>query len=185
MVSLKDYARETGVTYEAVRQQVKRYQNDLEGHIHQQGRTQYLDDAGVAILDSHRSPKPLVVSDGGLVRRNEELEAENKTLREELTESYKEQNQLLRQLGEMQGVQARLDAAETARLALAEARDEFKALADQRAEEAEQARQEADRLRADLERQIEEERAAREAAEAELDEIRRMPFLKRLFWKGE
>ena len=167
MVSLKDYAKESGVTYEAVRQQVKRYSADLEGHIHQQGRTQYLDDAGVAILDSHRAQRPMVIYEADYDRELRQKEQEVKILNEELKEAYKEQAQLLRQIGELQGAQARLEAAETAQKALIEARDDFKALAEKKDEEAARAWQEANMLR------------------NELDEIKSMPFWKRLFWKGE
>lgn len=72
MISIKDYAQENGVTYEAVRQQVVRYKDELAGHIRKQGRTQYLDDVAVAILNDHRAQNPVVVynKDAGEQLRN-------------------------------------------------------------------------------------------------------------------
>lgn len=42
MISLKDYAKNKNVSYEAVRKQVNRYKTELEGHIHKVNRTQYM-----------------------------------------------------------------------------------------------------------------------------------------------
>lgn len=87
MISIKDYAQENGVSYEAVRQQVIRYKDELAGHIRKQGRTQYLDDVAVAILNDHRAQNPVVVynKDAGEQLRNlraqvEELEQNEKVL---------------------------------------------------------------------------------------------------------
>lgn len=44
MVSIRDYAKMNNVSYEAIRQQVKRYEDELNGHIIKQNRTQFLDD---------------------------------------------------------------------------------------------------------------------------------------------
>ena len=54
MVSLKEYAKNKGVSYEAVRKQVNRYKDELKGHISKVNRTQYLDEEAVAFLDSKR-----------------------------------------------------------------------------------------------------------------------------------
>ena len=78
MISIKDYAKETGVSYEAVRQRIKRYEADLEGHIHRQGRTQFLDDVAVAILNDHRLQNPTVVYDRAAGEEFRELKAELK-----------------------------------------------------------------------------------------------------------
>ena len=54
MISLAEYAEQQHVSYEAVRQQVARYQNELDGHIVRQGRKRLLDDVAIEFLDSHR-----------------------------------------------------------------------------------------------------------------------------------
>ena len=61
MISLKEYAELNHITYEAVRSQVKRYREQLEDHIIQDGRTQYLDDIAVAFLDERRQKNPVVM----------------------------------------------------------------------------------------------------------------------------
>lgn len=59
--TIKDYARSRGISHEAVRRQLKRYSEELEGHITQQGRSKYLDDEAVEFLDQHRLPKTIVI----------------------------------------------------------------------------------------------------------------------------
>ena len=61
MISIKDYAKQNHITYEAVRQQIKRFRDQLDDHIIQDGRTQYLDDIAVAFLDERRQKNPVVV----------------------------------------------------------------------------------------------------------------------------
>lgn len=80
MVSIKDYAHQKGVSYEAVRKQVKRYEKELEGHIHKQGRTQFLDDEAVAILDERRAQNPIVIYEQGKDDELERLREENQLL---------------------------------------------------------------------------------------------------------
>lgn len=54
VISLRDYAAQKGITYEAVRQQVVRYKDELEGHIIKDGRQQFLDEEAVSFLDAKR-----------------------------------------------------------------------------------------------------------------------------------
>lgn len=118
MISIKDYAKESGVTYEAVRQQVKRYQAELEGHIHIQGRTQYLDDVAVAILNSHRSVNPIVVYDKGAgedFRALQQELAEARAETKDFWEQLKKKDETMALLVQ-QNEQYRLQAASVARL---------------------------------------------------------------------
>lgn len=78
--SIKDYAKSRKITYEAARQQVKRYEKELQGHIHWQNRTQYLDDYAVELLDDHRQQNPVVVVNQDRDAELEQLRSENKTL---------------------------------------------------------------------------------------------------------
>ena len=71
MITLKDYAKSHGVSYEAVRKQVKRYKLELDGHILVNGRTQYLDEDAQAFLDKKREGNPIIVQ---TLDRSEELE---------------------------------------------------------------------------------------------------------------
>lgn len=80
VMSIKDYARARKITYEAARQQVKRYEKELQGHIHRQNRTQYLDDYAVGLLDDHRQQNPIVIVNQDRDAELEQLRSENKTL---------------------------------------------------------------------------------------------------------
>ena len=57
-VSLKDYAKELGVSYEAVRQQVNKKQPELEGHIKNIGKTRFLDAEARVILNTKKTYTP-------------------------------------------------------------------------------------------------------------------------------
>ena len=67
MISIKDYAKSHGISYEAVRQQVSRYAGrEIDGfcladHITKVDRTQYIDDEGAAFLDSRRAKNPVII----------------------------------------------------------------------------------------------------------------------------
>ena len=80
MVSIRDYAKMNNVSYEAIRQQVKRYEDELNGHIIKQNRTQFLDDVSVDILDQHRKENPVVIINKDTDSRLKQLEDENKNL---------------------------------------------------------------------------------------------------------
>ena len=74
MVSIRDYAKMNNVSYEAIRQQVKRYEDELNGHIIKQNRTQFLDDVAVDILDQHRKENPVVIINKDTDSRLKQLE---------------------------------------------------------------------------------------------------------------
>lgn len=59
MISIKEYAEKHGITYEAVRKQVKRYAGDLEGHIIVANKTQMLDEEAERYLDEKRAGNPV------------------------------------------------------------------------------------------------------------------------------
>ena len=80
MVSLKEYAKNKGVSYEAVRKQVNRYKDELKGHITKVNRTQYLDEEAVAFLDSKRAESPIIIMESGKDEEIQRLEMENKAL---------------------------------------------------------------------------------------------------------
>lgn len=86
MISMKDYAESKGISYEAVRKQVKRYKNELEAHVHKEGRTQFLDDEAVSFLDSKRAESPIVLIQANKDEEIERLTAENKALLIEVAE---------------------------------------------------------------------------------------------------
>lgn len=80
MLSIKDYAQQKNITYEAVRKQVKRYQDELEGHIEKVHRTQYLDDYAVQFLDEKRAASPIVILEKSKDEELQRLQEENRLL---------------------------------------------------------------------------------------------------------
>ena len=80
MITIRNYAKENNVSYEAIRKQIKRYEDELNGHIIKQNRTQFLDDIAVAILDQHRRENPVIIVNQDTDFRLKQLEDENKNL---------------------------------------------------------------------------------------------------------
>lgn len=80
VITIKQYAKDKGVTYEAVRQQVVRYKKDLDGHVFKERRTQYLDDYAIDFLDKKRAENPIVIIEADKDAEIERLERENKRL---------------------------------------------------------------------------------------------------------
>lgn len=76
MITLKEYAKERGVSYEAVRKQVVRYRGELREHIVKKDRTQYLDDEGVALLDKKRASNPIIILEHDKDQQIETLKAQ-------------------------------------------------------------------------------------------------------------
>lgn len=113
MLSIKDYAESRSISQEAVRRQLKRYKNDLEGHIITENRRRLLDDEAVDFLDQHRMPRNVVIEQSDRARQEEinNLQEEINRLKDELIREkervinlqqeaaalveYKAQNQLL------------------------------------------------------------------------------------------
>ena len=88
MISLKDYAAQKGISYEAVRQQVNRYAADLEGHITKVNRTQFLDDEAVAFLDQKRAGNPVVIIQQGKDEQIEQLQEQVDLLKSKVIALY-------------------------------------------------------------------------------------------------
>ena len=57
MITIKDYAKSRQISYEAARQSIKRSKPEIDQYLHRVGRTQYIDEPGVDILDKHRVSK--------------------------------------------------------------------------------------------------------------------------------
>ena len=80
MVSIAEYAKEKQISYQAVNQQIKRYQKELKGHIQKKGKTRFLDDEAVEFLNQKRKDNPVTVVQEGRVERITELEDQVKVL---------------------------------------------------------------------------------------------------------
>lgn len=89
MLSLTEYAEQQHISYEAVRQQVARYQNELDGHIVRQGRKRLLDDVAIEFLDSHRQEA---------LGLGPNISVENAQLQKDLDAANHENMELLREI---------------------------------------------------------------------------------------
>lgn len=76
VVTLRDYAKQNNISYEAVRKQVVRYKDELEGHLIRDGRQQFLDEDAVAFLDAKRLKNPVAIIQMDKDETIEELKAQ-------------------------------------------------------------------------------------------------------------
>lgn len=85
VITLRDYAKQNNISYEAVRKQVVRYQKELDGHLIKDGRQQFLDEEAVAFLDARRQKNPVAIIQIEKDEMIEQLKNENKQLLVALT----------------------------------------------------------------------------------------------------
>lgn len=136
VITLRDYAKKNNISYEAVRKQVVRYQEELAGHLIKDGRQQFLDEEAVAFLDARRQKNPVAIIQIGKDEKIEQLDEENKILLQQLATV---QDKLLR---EKEKTAALLDE-KNAQMALLEADNEAaRAKVAEVEEQAQRARQE-------------------------------------------
>lgn len=108
MLTIKEYAKNKGVTYEAIRKQLKTYEKELQNHIVKNGRTQLLDDYAIEFLDDKRASNTVIVERTSKDEEIDRLKEENKnllikiaTLQEELLKEKDEVKQLLTEKTEL------------------------------------------------------------------------------------
>lgn len=164
LISLKDYAEQKNISYEAVRQQVKRYEKELGPHIIRDGRQQFLDEEAVAFLDAKRQKNPVAIIQQSKDDRIDELEQANSNLLLKIAEqadkiaalaewkaekameiAAADQRRLLLEatLAERDELRHELDEARIAQGALTADRDGSRAAAELKAKEAAEAKQRA------------------------------------------
>lgn len=119
MISLKDYAKNKNVSYEAVRKQVNRYKTELEGHIHKVNRTQY--DEAVAFLDSKRTESPVILLQMDKDEEIQRLSDENKAL---LVHIDQIQNELIQTQKVLSAEKDSVKQLQAEKIALLEAKQE-------------------------------------------------------------
>ena len=192
MISIKDYAAQHGISYEAARQQISRYSGrEVDGfriseHINKVGRTQYLDDDAVDFLNERRSRNPVIVQQEGQSETIERMRARIDALQNRLIEAQDEYRillqdkhaiemqaqKLLEDKQQVEELRASTEAAEK-RAEVAERDKEVALKAKKEAEEAaERIKEDFEQLKKELEeakRQAEED-AARLKEEAEAAE---------------
>ncbi len=151
LISLKDYAKQSNISYEAVRQQVNRYRDELVQHIVKDGRQQFLDEMAVEFLDSKRDKNPVVVIQQDKDDLITSLESENKgllikvaDLQERLIQEKDERLMLAEKVAKVELLEASKEKAEFDL-------ETAKRIAEANEQEADRAKQRAAELTAELE----------------------------------
>lgn len=93
-MTLKQYADDQGISYEAVRKQVIRYAEELSDHIITQDRKKYLDQYAVKFLTERRRESPIILMNMDQNEENQRLKEEVESLRVKLMTA---QNELLKE----------------------------------------------------------------------------------------
>lgn len=93
MKTIKQYAEEQGVSYEAIRKQISTYKDELKEHIVIKGRTQYLDDWAVNFLTERRKENPVIIVSQ---EKADEVEAMRKQIETLRTQLLLSQNALIK-----------------------------------------------------------------------------------------
>lgn len=185
IITLRDYAEQNKISYEAVRKQVARYQNDLEGHLIRKGRQQFLDETAVSFLDEKRKSNPVVLVQRDKDEQIEELERQVK----QLLVKTAAQADKISELAEWKSDHALLIAtADQNRLALEaakEAHEKLQAAYDDAKVEIEVKQQEIEKIRQEAADAIQEQEKAFQDERAEYEkkiyELEHRSFWKRLF----
>lgn len=102
MQTIKEYAKSNGVSYEAIRKQIKTYELELKEHIMKNGRTQYLDDYAVDFLNKKRANNTIIIQKADKDEEIERLKNENKALLLKVAEL---QEQLLKEKDNVKALQ--------------------------------------------------------------------------------
>lgn len=84
MKTIKQYAEEQGVSYEAIRKQISTYKEELKDHIIIKSRTQYLDDWAVEFLSHKRKENPVILVSQEKADEVEAMRKQIETLRTQL-----------------------------------------------------------------------------------------------------
>lgn len=165
-MTLTQTAQVLGCSYEAVRQNFKRYKDkELQGHFQTVGRTTTIDDYAVEFLRSLRATSPIVIEQQEQSEKVEELNEQLKAALFELHSIEKEYREYT--------------IATAPKIALAEFAESLKeraALAEQKADEQQQ---EIERLQAELQK----ERAEKETQALELEKEKTRSIKFGEFWK--
>lgn len=188
LTTLKDYAASNHISYEAIRQQVVRYRAELGDHIVKDGRQQFLDDDAVAFLDGRRAKNPVVVYNASKDEELDRLKQENAQLLREnaALHAWRAENAI--KIAEAEQTQKLLSSAQADLDAMRLEVDVKTTELENSRQEAVEAAQRADTAISDiqvLKEQLAQEKAAREAVEADNQALKSRGLIARIFRKGE
>lgn len=162
IISIKQFAEEQNVSYEAIRKQIVRYSEDLKEHIIRKNRTQYLDEWAIDFLKKKRRENPVILLNQDKDEEIDFLKSQIESLKNQLMSA---QNELLTEKDKVIALQAEANKAiET------KAKNEF-LLEDNKAKE-EKLRQSAIR-EADLSRQLGEKNLQLQSAQSEAENFKK------------
>lgn len=178
-MTIREYARQRSVSYEAIRKQINRCQKDLEGHITTKGQTKYLDEYAVEYLDQRRSERPVSVVHWEETEVVKALRDQIDALKNELMTTQKRlidaqsENQLLIEAKTkydllLESSNEKTATIETLREDLTESRktsDQLRERLDDARKETDEAKRDADRARADADQIRKEADQAKERSE--------------------
>lgn len=111
LISTKEFAEQQGVSYQAARQQIRRYHEEIKEHIVTKpgDHTQYLDEYAVRFLNDQRKNSAVNAIFQGRAAEFERLKEENRQLKDKLLEAAEriatiqgEKAQALEDLAELQ-----------------------------------------------------------------------------------
>lgn len=80
MITIKEYAEQRGVSHQAVYKQLQTHAAELKNYIVKNGRTRYLTEEAVAILEQYRETSPQIIERANDHEKIEELENQIKKL---------------------------------------------------------------------------------------------------------
>lgn len=110
MKTVKEVAAEIGITTQAIYKLLKTHKEELSPYVHQQGRTRFFDDAGIAILRQYNIKRSISIIEAKTQEKITTLELENKQLLQQLAEA-RQQTIIVQQ--QLFGVQQQLIEAAT------------------------------------------------------------------------
>lgn len=108
LLSLKDYAKQSNVSYEAVRKQVTRYKKDLEGHLVREGRQQFLDEEAVAFLNERRQRSYVAVFNQDKDEQIEKLKGDLDAAKTMIIALQQDQNRLQKEVHALERENAKI-----------------------------------------------------------------------------
>ena len=162
LITIKQYAEDQGISYEAVRKQVVRYSDELSGHIVKRDRRQFLDQWAVDFLTEKRRQSPVVVVSMDRSEENERLREEIDSLRVKLMTA---QNELLSEKDRV------IQLQDEAKKMIEDQSRYMALLEDNKAKE--EKLKEAESREADLSRQIEEKDDQLQTIQTEAEDLRK------------
>jgi len=84
VMTIRDFADDQKVSYEAIRKQVAFYADDLKGHIVKKNRKQFLDEYAVEFLKKRRREHPVVITNYEKTEENEDLKKQLESVKAQL-----------------------------------------------------------------------------------------------------